>query len=236
MEPVRSSTCQNLSNPKSESLLRIQWHGGRFKSETKLEAIDRVKRGESISSIARELGAQVETVRNWLSQRHKYVKIYKKYSYEAERLKKRESRDSSTDKSDGQAMLTARERPDKETILKACNRLRDGASYKIVAKEFGVCLLTVKTWKRKYMPKGEILPKLISSKLSNKEVLEACNLLRQGETQTSVAKKFGVNFCTVKKWQRKIIPETMDPRKKSYQRAKNHSKEEILAACERFKE
>lgn len=101
---------------------------------------------------------------------------------------------------------------DRTTIKQACKRLREGASIETVAKGYGVREERVRLWQRNFIPSDDQLEKSILLARNTRDVnaiIQACRLLKRGESARSVSTKMGIGRATVEKWHWKYLLTTV---------------------------
>lgn len=183
--------------------------GHLFFPETKLKACERLKKGESASKIAKELGAHLGTVQKWYRD---YVKKGKPVQSEKYKKSKMCSR---------------------EQMLEACELLKQGHPTIFVAKKFGVARSTVQCWRHKYAPESWT-DRRYSWKFDSDKILRACDLLKKGYTVASVARKIGVSRGAVQQWRVKYLKEIEDTRESNT--TGKYDKWTMLRACTRLRQ
>lgn len=153
----------------------------KYNTQMKMEVIDQLKKGEFPTVVAKKLGVNITTVYNWKREydglkleKRGATKFHKDIIMEVcKRLQRGESVTtlarttkiaSSTIKiwrqkymKHGRIKITESSAQDvwkfdKDVISKASEKLKDGASIKIVAKKIGITAMSLSYWLHKYFP------------------------------------------------------------------------------------
>lgn len=169
-----------------------------------------LKQGLSCRIVAEKLNVPVHIARYWHRQ---YLTV--------------EDREMSKETPDAKKLkrqIEATKYHSRETITEVCKLLKQGVSMREISREFGISTVAISCWKNNYIPKEELPP---DSKLSEEQMSQACELLKQGNTAKSVAERFGVTVATVNCWKLKFVPES----EVSFKNSHLFDNSKILEAC-----
>lgn len=149
-----------------------------YGNDEKIEALNRLKQGESIESVALDLHVRVDTMKTW---KKKYL----------------ENEESDLRMAIGQNYS-------KEFKSNVCHRLIRGESAKVLAEKLCLKLTTIEAWQKKYIVNGKVVMK--TQRLFDKaKLMAACNRLLQGESAKTIALDCNVFPTTVQEWGSRYI-------------------------------
>lgn len=143
--------------------------------ETVLKVCKELKKGALKKTIASKMGIQRDTVRDW---QQKY--LLAKYQ---------ESTPEGTWEYD------------RYTKLEVCNRLRQGQLIETIAEELDLHISVVRKWKSENIV--TIVAKPVDGPKHDRHfILNVCNRLQKGESESSIAKSLGISMGLVDSWKR----------------------------------
>lgn len=147
--------------------------------DTIIEVCNRWKQGESSGSISRSMGLSMSTLRTWKRKYYENKEPIPIYTATGKQVSN-------------------------DTILEACNRMKNGESLQSISKGLGTEVRTLRKWQAKYLKEQDITSK-IGNYHDKKTILSICNRLNDGESAESVAKEFSVDLKKVQNWQKRYI-------------------------------
>lgn len=132
--------------------------------------------------------------------------------------------------------IRSREKYNKETILAACEQLKQGEPLTSIAKKIGgnCAPSTVRRWQQKYMPDSSSKRKY-HRKVTDSKIIETCILLNEGGLVKDLASRVGVCEATVRRWKKKFATENeFEPAKPSEVTSKRSSELFYDSNCMQF--
>lgn len=185
-------------------------NNSKYDKNTILEACRKLKKGESIASVASKMGISTNTISRWKDM---YFKV---------RVQKGESRSSC--------------KYSEYTKLEALDRLHRGIESRVVAKDLKINVKLVLEWKDpNYSPLKPVTLReepVDQRKYDKNFIRKVCERILRGESGKKIARELGMSSSLLSKWRHKYC---LDKKPEPTNGVK-YNKSAILKACELLKQ